>query len=58
MFIFSVINYHRLLEAIPWIYGFCLVSLIAVLAVGNPRSWGRGAGSSFLAGSISSHPNG
>jgi rod shape determining protein RodA len=35
MFIFSVINYHRLLEAIPWIYGFCLVSLIAVLAVGT-----------------------
>jgi len=30
-----VINYHRLLEAIPWIYGFCLVSLIAVLAVGT-----------------------
>src|SRR6201995_5587973 len=35
MFIFSVINYHRLLEAVPWIYGFCLVSLIAVLAVGT-----------------------
>ena len=35
MFIFSLINYHRLLEAIPWIYGFCLVSLVAVLAVGT-----------------------
>ncbi len=35
MFIFSVINYHRLLEAVPWIYGFCLVSLVAVLAVGT-----------------------
>src|SRR6201992_1630950 len=35
MFIFLVINYHLLLHAVPWIYGFCLVSLIAVLAVGT-----------------------
>jgi rod shape determining protein RodA len=35
MFIFSLINYHRLLEAVRWIYGFCLVSLVAVLAVGT-----------------------
>src|ERR1700728_3464959 len=35
MFIFSLINYHRLLEAVPWIYGFCLVSLVALLAVGR-----------------------
>src|ERR1700743_3740995 len=35
MFVLSVINYHRLLEAIHWIYGFCLVSLVAVLAVGT-----------------------
>src|SRR5580692_5925966 len=35
MFVLSVINYHRLLEAIHWIYGFCIVSLVAVLAVGT-----------------------
>lgn len=35
MFIFSVIDYHQLLEWIPWIYGFCLFSLIAVLTVGS-----------------------
>jgi len=35
MFVFSVIDYHRLLEWIHWIYGFCVVSLIAVLAVGT-----------------------
>src|SRR3984885_13570679 len=35
MFILSVINYHRLLEAVHWIYGFCIVSLVAVLAVGT-----------------------
>ena len=38
MFIFSLINYHRLLEAVHWIYGFCLVSLVAVLAVGHQGS--------------------
>ena len=35
MFVLSLINYHRLLEAIHWIYGFCLLSLVAVLAVGT-----------------------
>ena len=35
MFIFSVIDYHRLVDFIHWIYGFCLVSLVAVLAVGT-----------------------
>jgi rod shape determining protein RodA len=35
MFVLAVIDYHRLLEFIHWIYGFCLVSLIAVLAVGT-----------------------
>ncbi|HZU10046.1 MAG TPA: rod shape-determining protein RodA [Pseudacidobacterium sp.] len=35
MFVLSVIDYHRLLEWIHWIYGFCVVSLIAVLAVGT-----------------------
>src|SRR6201996_1498201 len=35
MFIFSVIDYHILLDFIHWIYGFCVVSLVAVLAVGT-----------------------
>jgi rod shape determining protein RodA len=35
MFVLSLIDYHRLLEIIHWIYGFCLVSLVAVLAVGT-----------------------
>ncbi len=35
MFIFSWIDYHRLLDAIHWIYGFCLISLVAVLVVGT-----------------------
>jgi rod shape determining protein RodA len=35
MFIFSVIDYHRLVDFIHWIYGFCIVSLVAVLAVGT-----------------------
>lgn len=35
MFALSLIDYHRLLEIIHWIYGFCLVSLIAVLTVGT-----------------------
>src|SRR5580692_8828082 len=35
MFILSLIDYHRLIDAIHWIYGFCVVSLIAVLVVGT-----------------------
>jgi rod shape determining protein RodA len=35
MFIFSAINYHRLLDIVHWIYAFCLVSLVAVLVVGT-----------------------
>src|ERR1700733_10215366 len=35
MFVFSLIDYHRLLDFIHWIYGFCLVSLVAVLVVGT-----------------------
>ena len=35
MFIFSVIDYHILLDFIHWIYGFCVLSLVAVLAVGT-----------------------
>jgi rod shape determining protein RodA len=35
MFVFSVIDYHRLVDIIHWIYGFCLISLVAVLVVGT-----------------------
>jgi rod shape determining protein RodA len=35
MFIFSVIDYHILVDFIHWIYGFCVFSLVAVLAVGT-----------------------
>lgn len=35
MFVMSVIDYHKLLSWIYWLYGFCLVSLVAVLAVGQ-----------------------
>ncbi len=35
MFVFSMIDYHALLNSIRWVYGFCLVSLIAVLVVGT-----------------------
>jgi len=35
MFVLSLVNYHRLLDIIHWLYAFCLVSLIAVLAVGS-----------------------
>jgi rod shape determining protein RodA len=35
MFILSVVNYHRLIDLVHWVYAFCLVSLIAVLAVGQ-----------------------
>jgi len=35
MFVFSVIDYHFLVDFVHWIYGFCLVSLVAVLAVGT-----------------------
>ena len=35
MFILSLIDYHILLDAIHWVYGFCLVSLVAVLVVGT-----------------------
>ncbi len=35
MFVFSLIDYHRILDFIHWIYGFCLLSLVAVLVVGT-----------------------
>jgi rod shape determining protein RodA len=35
MFVMSKIDYHRLLGVAYWAYGFCLVSLVAVKAVGT-----------------------
>ena len=35
MFIFSKIDYHKLIDYVPWAYGICLVALVAVLAVGQ-----------------------
>src|ERR1700691_6596604 len=41
MFLFSLINYHRLLQAVHWVYGFCLISLVGVLIFGTKVMGGR-----------------
>ena len=45
MFIFSRIDYHKLIDFVAWAYGFCLVSLVVVLAIGQKvlgaRRWIR-----------------
>jgi rod shape determining protein RodA len=41
MFVMSVIDYHKLLNVIYWLYGFCLLSLVAVLAVGQRVMGGK-----------------
>jgi rod shape determining protein RodA len=45
MLLLSFIDYHMLIDVVHWVYGFCLVSLIAVLAVGQKvlgaRRWIR-----------------
>jgi rod shape determining protein RodA len=41
MFIMSIIDYHLLLDSVHWIYGFCLIALVAVLAVGTKVLGGR-----------------
>ncbi|MFY9852899.1 MAG: rod shape-determining protein RodA [Terracidiphilus sp.] len=41
MFLFAKIDYHRLLDWIPWVYGGCLLALLAVLAVGHKAMGGR-----------------
>jgi rod shape determining protein RodA len=45
MFTFAKIDYHRLLDWVPWAYGVCIVALLAVLAVGQrvlgARRWIR-----------------
>jgi rod shape determining protein RodA len=35
MFIFAKIDYHRLIDWVPWAYGVCIVALIAVKLVGT-----------------------
>jgi rod shape determining protein RodA len=34
MFIFAKIDYHKLIDWVPWAYGLCLLSLVAVKLVG------------------------
>src|SRR5271166_1883651 len=41
MFVLSLIDYHRLIDFVHWIYGFCLISLVAVLIVGTKVLGGR-----------------
>lgn len=35
MFVFSKIDYHKMIDFIPWVYGACLLALVAVLVVGQ-----------------------
>jgi rod shape determining protein RodA len=35
MFLFAKIDYHMLLDWVPWAYGVCLVALVAVLVAGQ-----------------------
>ena len=35
MFIFAKVDYHKLIDWVPWAYGVCLVSLVAVKLVGT-----------------------
>jgi rod shape determining protein RodA len=41
MFIFSKIDYHRLIDWAPWAYGVFLAALVAVLLVGHKAMGGR-----------------
>ena len=45
MFALSIVDYHRLLDIGYWLYGFCILSLVAVLTVGakvlGARRWIR-----------------
>ncbi len=45
MFIFAKIDYHKLIDWVPWAYGVCLISLVAVKLVGTKvlgaRRWIR-----------------
>jgi len=42
MFLFAKIDYHKMIDFAPWAYGVCIVSLLAVLAVGH-KALGRQA---------------
>ncbi len=35
MFLFSLIDYHKLIDWVPWAYGVCLISLVAVKLIGT-----------------------
>ena len=35
MFIFAKIDYHKLIDFVPWAYGVCLVALVAVMFFGQ-----------------------
>lgn len=41
MFLISTIDYHRLIDIIPWAYGISILALVAVLAVGTKVLGGR-----------------
>ncbi len=41
MFLISLVDYHRLIDAAHWAYGISLVSLVAVLVVGTKVLGGR-----------------
>ena len=41
MFIFAKIDYHRLLDWVPWAYGFSVVSLLAVRVIGHKEMGAR-----------------
>jgi rod shape determining protein RodA len=41
MFIFAKIDYHRLLDWVPWAYGVSIVSLVAVLVIGHKEMGAR-----------------
>ena len=51
MLLLSFVDYHVLLDLIHWAYAFCIVSLVAVLAVGQKvlgaRRWIRLGGAHF-----------
>ena len=45
MFLFSKIDYHRLLDWVPWAYGFFLLALVAVKAGRAQAPWALSGGS-------------
>jgi rod shape determining protein RodA len=41
MFVFAKIDYHKLIDIVPWAYGACILALLAVLAIGHKAMGGR-----------------